>query len=97
MRLALLLSALLLCSGCYSTNGTKHYIVIGLGIVSVNDTNQAYAQVIHSKMIGVYGSGTPGIGVGAGYRSSSVIEVFKSPVDITVSNNMAGDLKVENK
>lgn len=84
----LVLCLLLLGSGCvpFHKDGTTHYLVIGVGIVSVNDTNRSAAQVTRANALGV---AVTGRGLTAGYLAETsvaiqtnenvVIEVKQSP------------------
>ena len=84
----LAVSLLLLGSGCLpiQRDGTTHYLVLGFGIVSVNNTNTTLAQVSRANALGVLVSNH---GVTAGYASESlvciktneniVVEVQQSP------------------
>lgn len=77
---------MLLISGCIPirTSGTTHYLVIGIGVVSVNNTNQVSAQVTRATMLGGYVTDS---GVGVGYKSSNQIMVnTNSDMDIEVSS-----------
>jgi hypothetical protein len=66
------------------TNGTTHYLVVGIGIVSVNNTNQVIAQVTKATVIGGYASEHGG---GIGYSAVNQIMVnTNSDIDIEVSN-----------
>ena len=77
---------MLFMSGCIPirTSGTTHYLVIGIGVVSVNNTNQASAMVTKATILGGYVTDN---GVGVGYKSSSKIMVnTNSDMDIEVSS-----------
>jgi hypothetical protein len=60
--------------GCIpiQTKGTTHYLVLGIGVVSVNNTNQILATAIKSTVIGGYASENGG---GIGYSSKNQIMV----------------------
>lgn len=95
----LLLTALLLLSGCclpIQHGSTTHHLVIGLGIVSVNNYSPL-AQVTKTTALGVYGSTglSPALVVGVGTKtvtsiatnSNVIIEVKQlpgKPLTITV-------------
>ena len=80
---------LLLGSGCVPIrmNGTTHYLVLGIGVVSVNNTNQYAASVTRANVLGAYVSDHGG---GIGYSSEQrmmvstnediLIEVSKVPL-----------------
>lgn len=95
--LGLMLVGMLLISGCIPirTNGTTHYLVVGIGIVSVNNTNQAIAQVTKSSVLGGYVTEHGG---GVGYSSINQIMVnTNSDVDIEVNSVPFKQLKVNVK
>ena len=92
-----MLVGMLLISGCIPirTNGTTHYLVVGIGIVSVNNTNQAIAQVTKSSVLGGYVTEHGG---GVGYSSINQIMVnTNSDVDIEVNSVPFKQLKVNVK
>ena len=79
------------------TNGTTHYLVIGVGVVSVNNTNQSYATVTKTTVIGGYVSENGG---GIGYSSVNKIMVnanTNTDIDIEVSNVPFKSMKVNVK
>lgn len=89
--------ALILMVGCIPihTNGTTHYLVIGIGMVSVNNTNQALARVTKATVLGGYASENGG---GIGYSSVKQIMVStNADMVISVSNVPLKPLVVEVK
>jgi len=60
---------LLFMSGCIPirTNGITHYVVIGVGVVSVSNTNQYAASITTENVLGGYVSEHGG---GIGYKST---------------------------
>jgi hypothetical protein len=72
-----LFALLVLFTGCipFTSNGTKHVMVVGFGIVSVPATNAPNTQVAKSQAIGLIVSDQPGIKVGLGYSSSTVVQI----------------------
>lgn len=68
---------LALAAGCSTTgkDGTRHYLIVGLGVVSVNATNQAGAQVYKMQVLGLGASDMPGVRLNAGFASSTVVVV----------------------
>ena|ERR1035437_7947547 len=64
---------LLIC-GCVPirTNGTTHYLVIGIGVVSVSNTNQYAASITTENVLGGYISESGG---SIGYKSKQQIMV----------------------
>lgn len=88
---------LLLMVGCIPirTNGTTHYLVIGLGVVSVNNTNQYAASVTKANVLGGYVSDHGG---GVGYSSEQRIMVNTNVnMDIEVSKVPFKPMKVNVK
>jgi hypothetical protein len=84
-------------SGCIPirTNGTTHYLVVGIGIVSVNNTNQYAASVTKSTVFGGYVTDNSG---GIGYSSKNIIMVnATNAIDIEVSSKPFKSLKVNVK
>jgi hypothetical protein len=73
----LTLTLLALAAGCSTTgkDGTRHYIVIGFGLVSVNTTNLASAEVYKMQVLGISASDMPGVRLNMGYASSLVVLV----------------------
>lgn len=74
--------------GCSVTDksGTKHTVILGFGIVSVNQTNTA-AAVYKTQLLGLGVSDMPGVRLGIGYansvtvcvRSNALVEVSDAP------------------
>ena len=84
-------------SGCIPirTNGTIHYLVVGIGVVSVNNTNQYAASVTRANILGGYVSERGG---GVGYSSEQKIMVrTNANIDIEVSKVPFKPLKVNVK
>lgn len=69
-----LLVLLLLVSGCvpFRKNGTTHFLVLGIGVVSVNNTNQSVSQVTKSTVLGARVSGH---GVAVGYVDEACVAI----------------------
>lgn len=72
-----LVALLVLFTGCipFQSNGTKHVLVIGLGMVSVPLTNTPATQVSKTQAIGLIVSDQPGIKAGVGYSSSTIVQI----------------------
>ena len=68
------IAATLCMCGCIPihTNGTTHYLVIGSGVVSVNNTNKYAASITRENVLGGYASKDGG---GIGYKSKQQIMV----------------------
>jgi hypothetical protein len=77
--------------------GTTYHLIIGLGVVKVNDTKQSAAVVTDSHSLGLVVSDRPGLKLGVGYASSSVVSVPPNATDvrIDVSRQPWGPLRVE--
>ena len=77
------------------TNGSTHYLVVGLGVVSVNNTNQYAASVTKANILGGYVSDH---GSGIGYSSEQRIMIStNADMDIEVSKVPFKPLKVNVK
>jgi len=90
-------AALILMVGCIPirTNGTTHYLVLGIGVVSVNNTNQYAASVTKSTILGGYVSENGG---GVGYSSKNQIMVCtNADIDIEVMSVPLKSIKVNVK
>lgn len=72
----MLLFLLAFLAGCSYNDGhgTRHTLVFGFGMISVNSTNQNLATVTKVTGIGLNASTSPGRG-GLGYFNSTLIEV----------------------
>ena len=90
-------AGLILMVGCIPirTNGTTHYLVIGVGIVSVNNTNQYSAAITKTTVLGGYASENGG---GIGYSSRNQIMVrTNADMDIEVMSVPFKSMKVNVK
>jgi hypothetical protein len=81
----------------HGKNGTCHYIVIGAGIVSVNDSSPKAATVVRSHAAGVFVTDAPGMKLSAGYSSGETISIAEGAEDvrIEVRESPGGILKIE--
>ncbi|HOT88651.1 MAG TPA: hypothetical protein PL028_03800 [Bacteroidales bacterium] len=72
---------LLFMTGCIPirNNSTTHYVVLGIGIVSVNNTNQSMAQVTKSTIVGGYASEYGG-GIGISTHNKIMINTNQNLV-----------------
>jgi len=87
--------ALILIVGCVPihVNGTTHYLVVGIGVISVNNTNQALAQVTKATILGGYASEQGG---GIGFSSVKKVMIATNVnMVIDVSNAPFKPLNVE--
>lgn len=77
VKTALPILLLALLTGCSSTgkDGTKHYYVLGFGVVSVNNTNPSVASVCRMRTVGLGVSSMPGLWAGLGYADSTTVVV----------------------
>ena len=88
---------LLFMVGCIPirTNGTTHYLVVGIGVVSVNNTNQYSAAITKTTVLGGYASENGG---GIGYSSQNRIMVrTNADMDIEVRSVPFKSMKVNVK
>jgi len=77
------------------TNGTTHYLVIGIGVVSINNTNQSLANVTKATVLGGYISEKGG---GVGYSSQNRIMVnTNADMSIEVKSVPLKSIKVDVK
>lgn len=68
----------LLLTGCVSFNrgGTTQHVILGFGIVSVNNTNKAVADVIKTQVLGLgFNDSGAGAHFDLGYSSTTVVRV----------------------
>jgi hypothetical protein len=85
--LLLLFSLLIFFSGCISIpgkNGTKHYLIVGLGIVSVNDSQIPAVIATDAHTLGISISDQPGLKLAVGYSSSTVVSIPDEADDVRV-------------
>lgn len=82
-------------AGCSVTDksGTKHTLILGIGVVSVNHTNSA-ASVYKTQVLGVGVSDMPGVRLGVGYANSVTVCVRSNAI-VEVSDKPGSPLKVE--
>jgi len=87
----------LLLTGCVNftdNSGTRHYVVIGFGVISVSRTNQPI-QVIKNQLVGAEFQTLP-VGFSAGYKSSTEMSVATNvSANIEIQNSPFKPLKVE--
>lgn len=93
VRCAALVVALIIIGGCShrglvltrESEDSLHYVVIGFGVISVPKSEKADAvTATKSNVLGVLLSNQPGLKVGIGYGSSSVIVVPANAEDVRV-------------
>lgn len=89
MKSLLTACVLFCCAGCitYNRDGTSHHVIIGFGVVSVNNTNQTAATVVKTQILGFGYSTDNGPRAAVGYSSSTVVKVATNQnAQIEVSN-----------
>lgn len=92
--------ALLATSGCAipvtGAEGTRHYVVVGFGIVSVPGPSDAPVTAVKVQALGVVVSAAPDARLVAGYTKSYQVEVaaYAAPVLLELSDSIAGPLKI---
>lgn len=98
-RLIVLGLVLLMVSGCVGIpgqGGTTHYLIVGVGIVSVNESEDAITAT-QTQALGISLSDRPGLKLGIGYASSTVVTVAPGAEDVRVevSQRPGGPLVVD--
>ena len=74
-------------AGCaipFPGDGCNHYLVIGVGVVSVADVATRAAVVTDTHVLGLQLSGEPGLKFALGYASACVTEVPDSASDVRI-------------
>jgi hypothetical protein len=98
---AVALPLLLSLGGCAipvtGESGSVHYVVIGLGVVSVpSPKTERVTTAITYNTLGVMASDQPGMRVALGYASGATILIPKETnVIVSLSQTPGGSLKVE--
>jgi hypothetical protein len=87
------------CSGIpiHASDGTTHYVIVGIGIVSVDNSKTNAAVVTRADSVGLSISGQPGMKVGIGYASGCTVQVAEGAEDVRmeVSRRPGGPIVVE--
>jgi hypothetical protein len=97
---ALLSSCLILClglSGCCKwtdKSGTRHTLIIGIGVVSVNESKPEAAQVVRASALGI-SAGTGGFTAGYSSRFSTSVPAGAEDVRIEASQHPFAPVKIE--
>jgi hypothetical protein len=92
---------ILLLSGCSlaieGKDNTIHHLIIGLGIVSIKETPSPSVVVTDSKAIGINISDRPGLKLGIGYSSSTVVTIPNNAnnVHAEISGKPGGPLVID--
>ncbi len=75
--------------------GTTHHLIFGFGVVSVNSGTNHQAEVVNSNVLGLHISNGPGLKMGVGYASQSVVSISTNAnVVIEVDRRPGKPLKV---
>lgn len=80
-------------------DGTRHYLILGAGLVSVNDQKSDAAVAVRTHSLGIAVSDIPGMRLAAGYASSKYVAVADGRKDliIEIEDRPHGDLTVNVK
>jgi hypothetical protein len=71
------------CVPILGKKGNVHYLILGFGIVTVNESSQAVtATDIHA--LGISASDQPGLKLAVGYSSSTIVSVTDGAEDVRV-------------
>jgi hypothetical protein len=74
-------------TGCVAIpgkNGTTHHLIIGIGLVSVNDSCAQAVVATDAHALGISISNQPGLKFAAGYSSNTVVSVAEGADDVRV-------------
>lgn len=98
-RSIVLALVLFIMSGCVAIpgqGGTKHYLIVGVGIVSVNESEDAVTAT-QTQALGISLSDRPGLKLGIGYASSTAVTVAPGTEDVRVevSQRPGGPLVID--
>jgi len=77
----------LLCQGCMSwtdPSGTTHHLIIGVGLVRCNETNDKQVLATDTTAFGVSLSDSPGLRFGLGYSAGTVVSISSGAKDVLV-------------
>ncbi len=102
MKLPYVAILLLLC-GCSvplgNKNGTSYHMILGFGIVSVNDNVNEAAVITRTTSIGVAVTDQPGLKCSIGYSSNKAITISEEAdnVIVEVEHSPLGDISVNLK
>ena len=79
----------LLLAGCIVSvpgkESAEHHLVLGFGIVSVNEAPHEAAIATEVRALGISISDRPGLKMGIGYSSSSVVTVAEGAEDVRIA------------
>lgn len=84
------------CIPIRGTGGAKYHLIIGFGIIGINEADNAVTAT-QTQSLGVSISDRPGLKLGLGYASSTVVTVAPgaSDVRVEVSRKPGGPLVVD--
>lgn len=84
------------CIPITGTAGTKYHLIIGFGIIAINEADNAVTAT-QTQGLGVSISDRPGLKLGLGYASSTVVTVAPGAADVRVevSQKPGGPLIVD--
>ncbi len=78
-------------------NGETYYLILGLGLVTTNDTQKNALVATDSHSLGLIVSNRPGVKLALGYSESTVVTVAPGAKDVRaeISKKPGGPLIVE--
>ncbi len=78
---------------------TRHYLIIGLGLVSVKEANEQAIEATRIHTLGLSITDRPGLKFGLGYSSSETVMVMDGAenVVVEVSSLPGGPMVVDTK
>ncbi|MBI5394110.1 MAG: hypothetical protein HZA91_02310 [Verrucomicrobia bacterium] len=81
---------------CRDKQGTTHHVIVGFGVVRVNESNPGAAVVTSTDALGIAVTDQPGLKVGLGYSSSTVVAVPDGATNVLIetSKQPCGPLRV---
>jgi len=77
-------SAILGCVSIRGENGTVHYLIVGFGVVSVNDAAGPAVTATKAHVLGISVSDRPSPALAIGYSSSTVVTIADGAEDVRV-------------
>lgn len=72
------------CVAIPGKNGTVHYLIVGFGIVSVNESQSQAVIATDAHTLGISISDQPGLKLAVGYSSSTVVTIPDGAEDVRV-------------
>jgi hypothetical protein len=98
--LAIPLYTILLASCTISVPGegsTTHHLIIGIGVVSIDEPKEKALLTTDVQALGISVSDRPGLKLGIGYSSATVVSVAENAEDVRVevSKKAGGSLIVD--